>query len=172
MTTAAGEEDLEEKSFADEGSSGGQKKKPKFVPVSFNQACIDRIQGHLGKRFIRRSKATFTTPDNATIVVCSVSKVHGEPASPRYWFAFHPHQADVLSQAAEAYVAYGCGAADTIALIPFNDFKVWLPDLNMTKLEDREYWHVHLAYHKGTLMLERKAGKAPLDMSHYLLEAK
>jgi hypothetical protein len=148
---------------------GIQKRKPKFVPVSFNQACADRIQKHLGVTFIRRSKATFATPDNSSVVVCSVSKAHGEEESTRYWFAFHPHQAETLSQAANPFVAYGCGSAETVILIPFAEFKSWLPGLNMTKLEDREYWHIHISRDPLHLTLDRKAGYEPIDLTPYLI---
>ena len=119
----------EDKGGSDEVDDNIHKRKPKFVPVSFNQACVDRIQKHLGTSFIRRSKATFATPDNSSVVVCSVSKAHGEEGAARYWLAFHPHQAETLSQAAKPFVAYWVrlsGHSRSHSLCRVQDVATWV----------------------------------------------
>ena len=37
-------------------------------------------------------------------------------------------------------MAFGCGAAATVLLIPFGEFAPWLKEMNITEREDRFYW--------------------------------
>src|SRR5688572_23289286 len=46
----------------------------KFTPVNFHAACITRIQQHLGVELIRISRASFSSPDQMTAVVCAISR--------------------------------------------------------------------------------------------------
>jgi hypothetical protein len=86
-----------------------------------------------------------------------------------YWFAFHPHQKEALETAKDGYVAFGCGSADLIALIPARTFSSWLPNLNMTIKPDRKYWHVHIYEENGALSLARKGGLPRVDLARYTL---
>lgn len=142
---------------------------PKFIPVGFNQTCAERIAKHLGVDLLRRSKATFASPDGETVLICSVSKVHGAPEENRFWFAFHPHQQATLERARRPYVAFGCGSPDSIVLFPFEAFREWLPNLNITRLPDREYWHVRLIHEGGRYLLRLKGGKGDVDISKYAI---
>ena len=147
-----------------------QKRMFRRQPASaVNQDCIDRIKRHLSLDLLRRSKATFSTPDGHAVVICSASRTHIEGGSEEYWFAFHAQQMRNLSSAGIAYVAYGCGSPATVLLIPFEDFKAWLDGLNMTKLRDREYWHVHIFRDADRFILRRRAGLDRIDLTRYLL---
>jgi hypothetical protein len=106
---------------------------PKFVPVAFHEACIARIQSALHVPLVRESRATFTTPDRRVAVVCIVSKQYNHTDTPGYWFAFNPHQKESLESARTSYVAFGCGSADQLLLIPFQDFSQWLDGMNVTE---------------------------------------
>lgn len=103
--------------------SATQEKKPRFVPVSFHEECVKRIRDHLGLTVTRRSKATYASPDGETAPICAVSREHPASSGAFYWFAFHPHQWDTLQEAADAYVAFGCGSAERTLVIPFGEFE-------------------------------------------------
>jgi hypothetical protein len=86
-----------------------------------------------------------------------------------YWFGFHRHQKETLESYESGNIAFGCGSADSILLIPVKDFAVWLNDLNTTQGEDRFYWHVHLREVKKKFTLKLKGGKQPVDLTKYLI---
>ena len=98
-------------------------KKPRFKPVSFHEECVERIAANTGISFIRRSKATYISPNKDTALICTVSREHHTSSGTGYWFAFHSHQRDSLNTFEKAYVAFGCGSSETVLLIPFADFK-------------------------------------------------
>jgi hypothetical protein len=143
--------------------------RPKFIPASFHEACVNRLQTHFGVDLIRQSKATFLNPDESLVVVCTVSREHALARGSFYWFAFHPHQRDTLSRAGKAYVAFGCGSEATIVLVPFAEFDTWLGSLNITKKPDRMYWHVHIRRDKHGIFLDRKKGFERIDLKRFVL---
>jgi hypothetical protein len=145
-------------------------KGPKFHPVSFHDSCVTKIESHLSRTFIKKTRATFTTSDNAIALVCAVSKEHLKGGIPGYWFAFHPHQKEFLEKSEKGFIAFGCGSSDLLALIPATKFFTWLESLNVTKREDRFYWHVILSYDDKKLILRPKKGAEPIDITEYLLK--
>ena len=62
------------------------------------------------------------------------------------------------------------GDAYTILQIPVKEFTLLLDDLNVTEMEDRFYWHVHISDVKGRFMLRLKAGKQPVDITKYVIK--
>lgn len=155
------EEDLEDK----------KSKEPKFKPVAFHDACVSRIQGSLGLTFVKRTRAQYSTPDKSTVVNCSVSKEHNPETKPNYWFAFHPHQREVLKDAQLAFVAFGCGTSKRVLLMPFAEFEPLLDGMWTTEKDDRLYWHV-VIYRKGDrYSLHRRKGEKNIDVTPYLLKA-
>lgn len=141
--------------------------KLKFKPVSFNEECVSRIQTKLGLSMIRRSRASFVSPGNDTALICTVSKESQTSSGIRFWFAFHTHQRDSLSAYKNAYVAFGCGSADTVLLIPFVDFEEWLNGMNMTQNDEREYWHVQIIKDEDKYTLLQKANLKRVDVTKY-----
>jgi len=141
---------------------------PKFVPVNFHEACASRIASHLGVPLIRQTKASFAASDGSITVVCAVSREYPRKTGAGYWFAFHPHQRELLSSARQGYVAFGCGSPGTIILIPFSDFNSWIDGLNVTKTDERMYWHVHIRREKGSTFLDRRKGFARINVSSFL----
>ncbi len=160
------DEEIVESSEA-RGSSEDESAKPKLKPVNFNEDCVERIQAKLGLSLIRRSRASFVTPDNDTALICTVSKESQTSSGLRYWFAFHSHQRDSLNTYEKAYVAFGCGTAETVLLIPFNDFREWLNGMNMTQNDDREYWHVQIIKDGEKYVLLQKANFERIDVTNY-----
>jgi len=153
-------------------ATAGRARAPKFTPVAFHDACAERIAAHLGRPLVKRSRSTFTSPDGRLMLVCAVSREHGgqgQGTTAFYWFAFHRHQKDALSSAAEAYVAFGCGSEETLLVIPFQEFATWLDGLWTTESEDRFYWHIHISRRGDRLVLDRKRGFEPVDVTGYLL---
>jgi len=145
-------------------------KEPKFVPVSFHEACIERIESHLGISLLKKSKASFSTSDNSTRLVCAVSKEHERGNQIGYWYAFHPHQKDFLSEADTSFVAFGCGDKSRVLLIPTREFLPLLSSMNMTQKEDRFYWHVHITRNDNELLLHLKKGNNNMEITKYILK--
>ena len=85
----------------EEGPEDGEEdieRKPKFTPVAFHDACVARIEEHLSRILLKRSRATFSSADESLALICAVSKEHSSRVQSSYWFAFHPHQkARILS---------------------------------------------------------------------------
>lgn len=111
----------------------------------FRQDCIQRLQERLNHPLVKRSYASYVSPDNATGVVCAVSKGYAfGPGQVNYWFAFHPRQKEFLEQYANGYVALGCGFQETLLLIPFGTFSGWLS--RMSRAADRGHngWRIHI----------------------------
>jgi hypothetical protein len=103
------QETVEVENEDDQVTAEKKSKEPKFTPVAFHDACIARIQAVLNETLVKRTRAQYSTPDKLTIINCSVSKEHGPETNPNYWFAFHPHQREVLEKAQRAFIAFGCG---------------------------------------------------------------
>ena len=146
-----------------------EEKRPKFTPVSFHQACVDRIEKHLEVSLLQRTKASFTSSDGTRALICAVSKEHTRGDQQWYWFAFHPHQKDLLERADVGFVAFGCGSEERVILIPWPEYKPWLEEMNTTEREDRFYWHVHISRLEERYLLHRKGGTEPVDLSRFLL---
>ena len=141
----------------------------KFTPVAFHRACVERVEAHLHRSFIKHSRATFATADGDARLVCAVSREHLRSGQPFFWFAFHPHQRDFLIASSTAFLVFGCGSPENLLLVPFSDFVGWLDGLNMTDTGDRSYWHVHIVQHDRSFKLLRKTGFASVDLTGYFL---
>jgi hypothetical protein len=146
-----------------------QTKGKKFTPVAFNDACADRVSKHIEQPLIKRSRATFSSPNAEIVVICLVSKKHAERKPHNYWFAFHPHQRENLAKAKKSFVALGCGSPDIVFLIPFDDFQNWLSGMNVTQLEDRMYWHIQIHEDQAGFKLVRRKGEKKIELFKYLL---
>ena len=141
----------------------------RIPPVAFHEACVQRLQFRLGVSLVKRSRASYSSPDKTVAVTCSVSKEHDPDARPNYWFAFHPHQQEFLRQYTTAYVAFGCGTHERLIFVPYGKFESWLADMWTTNNDDRMYWHVVIYREGNRYTLRRKKGAAPIDITQYLL---
>ena len=139
-------------------------------PVSFHDACIQRIERKSKQSFIKRSHTTYSTPDDTLRLTCAVSKPYERGEQSTYWFAFHPYQEEFLEKSASAgYATFGCGSEDVLVMIPFSDFSSWLDQMNTTESENRSYWHVSIFKDGDKLSLHRKKGAARIDLTKYLV---
>lgn len=161
-------EDLkqEEEQVADEGETPDKKK---FVPVSFHDACIQKIEQVLKTTLVKKSRASYLSSDGKLGVVCAVSKQYERRGERWFWFAFHPHQKDFLTSLEKAYVAFGCGSEKLLVLIPRDTFTPWLEGMNKTHLEDRFYWHVHIYREEDSIALYRSKGFPEIDLKPFLV---
>lgn len=143
---------------------------PKFVPVKFNDACVARVQDHIHSILVKRSRVAFSSPDGSLALICAVSKKHDEHAAKSYyWFAFRPHQQEFLKQASASFVAFGCGSAGKVLLIPFKEFEPLLGDMNMTRRDGSFYWHIQIFEENGRFMLVRRKGKTKYELTKHLI---
>ncbi|MBN1842478.1 MAG: hypothetical protein JW883_09400 [Deltaproteobacteria bacterium] len=161
-------EEIKEEEPAEKAAVGDQQG-PKFVPVSFHQACVDRIENRLHRSLIRRTRASYSSSDGSTTLICAVSKEHVKGEHRWFWFAFHPHQKDFLEKGKDSFIAFGCGSEESVLLIPWGDFVQWVDGMNITEREDRFYWHVHISLHEKHFVLHLKKGFDPIDLTGFLL---
>jgi hypothetical protein len=166
---SATEDVKQDEVLASEEDSDEKSETEKTIPVSFHAACVERIEKHLDLSLLKRSRSSYSTPDNSTSIICSISKSYKRHGYVGYWFAFHPHQQEFLNKSEEGYVALGCGSEQTILLIALVDFESWLTDMNITERDDRFYWHVLVHQSDGKLFLQRKKGKENIEVTKYLL---
>lgn len=148
----------------------GEERSPRFTPVAFHQACITRIEQSLRRALVARTKATYSSTDESLAVFCGISKEHLTAGSSIYWYAFHPHQKAALERAKEAYVAFGCGSADTIVMVPFHSFVPLLEGMHQTTTKDgRSYWHVKIYREDARFVLHRASGFERIDLTGSVL---
>lgn len=144
-------------------------KKPKFTPVSFHDACVRRIERFLDTPLVKRSRATFAGPDQSLRVICAISREHARSGTASYWFAFHPYYAEYLEGARRGYMAFGCGSAQQLLLIPYGDFSQWLEGMNETSIKGRSYKHVSISQTPQGLELVRRKGWPRIELNQYLI---
>lgn len=147
-----------------------KEKSRKFIPVSFHEACIERIEAHLKTSLIKKSKASFTTSDDSIHLICTVSKEYKKGHQIGYWFAFHPHQKEFLSEGNNNYIAFGCGDKNRILLFPAKEFTPFLEHMHITQKGDRFYWHVIIIRNEKNLILNLKKGSENVIVTKYLLK--
>lgn len=146
-----------------------QEKKPKSTPVKFHDKIIERIESKLGASFIKESRTLFKAPKTNTRVLVLASREHGSDHSNAYWFAFHPHQQAELQKADSAYVALGCGSAESLFLIPLSDLESHLDSTWTTELKDKMYWHIRVRHCGGMWRWNMKKGTPDFDIGPYRL---
>jgi len=138
-------------------------------PVVFHEACVKRLEEKLSCSFVKRSKTTYSTPDQEIRFSCAISKRFNKSGRIQYWFAFHPHQKHFLEEANESYVAFGCGTEAKLVMIPFKEFISWLPSLNTTETDTRFYWHINIIEEREKLVLYPKRGFPRVQLDKYML---
>lgn len=147
-----------------------QEGKARQKPVGFNLACIERIGKHFGVDLAKRSRVVYGEPDTGLLITCAVSKEYPANAGAGYWFAFHQHQLDQLSQSVSAYACFGCGSADQIAILPLEFVRELLDGMYQTMREDgRIYWHIQIHHEGATWILHRRKGFEWPDITSMML---
>lgn len=162
-------EDVKEEEPVDEDEDQ-KEKTPKFIPVSFNDACKDRIEEKLKTSFLKKSKASYYSSDKSARLICAVSKEYERGNQIGYWFAFHPHQKDFLEEVEKGYVAFGCGDKSRVILISAEKFISFLDNMNITQKEDRFYWHVQILRTEKKFFMHFKKEFKDVDITEYLIQ--
>ena len=144
---------------------------PKFTPVNFHEGCLDNIQDKFSINFIKQSRISYTNKDKTVALICAISKAHEQGKNKKFWFAFHPHQAEFLKEYPEAYVAYGCGSPEDTFLIPFKNFEPLVNQMWTTENEDRMYWHVVIHNREKKFLLQQPKNEKSrlLEITKYKL---
>ena len=136
---------------------------------SFHLECVSRVSASLREKYLKQGNTTFATTESNHRLVCAVSKQYIRSSQALYWYAFHLAQREFLVGAQKAYVAYGCGSAQKVVLIPFDTFSPWVDEMNTSTKGDRLYWHVHI-YEVGSRLLLALTGGKKIDITDYLLK--
>lgn len=164
-------EDVRQDDEADISIDGDKpEKQASSSVVQLRDACLQRIQAHVGRPLVKLSRTTYVAPDGSLSLVCAVSREYPEAEAIEYWYAFHPYQRDALAKGKEAFIGLGCGSEKTILLIPFNIFGSWLDGMHVTQKNDRLYWHVKVSYDHQRFYLIRKKGVDRIELTRYLLK--
>ena len=116
-------------------------------------------------------QATFATLDGSTRLIVAVSKRYDRGSTPLYWFAFHPSQRSWLENAAQAYVAFGCGSAEKVVLFPLAEFLTYVEKMGTSI----KAGHSHVQIIEGdrnTVLLSQPlvAVGAKIDITAYLIK--
>jgi len=147
----------------------GGKKQPKFIPVSFHDDCVKRIESHLHISLIKDSRSIYRTTDDAVRVWIANSKQFVKKAGEGYWFGFHPRQKNALEQSENAYCALGCGSALNLFLIPLSDLAKLLEKTWVSERDGRMYWHIRVECRKGKHHIALRKGFGKVDIQQYLI---
>ena len=142
----------------------------RVAPANFYDACIQRVAAKLGCSLVKQSRTYYASPDGSIAVLCVVSRAYEHQTRQGFWYAFHPHQREKLAAASQSFVALGCGSPNVVLFIPSQDFTSWVDDMNVTRLDDRLYWHVQIVLDGRRFELRRKAGTSRVDLTRYLLD--
>jgi hypothetical protein len=132
-----------------------------FTPTHLIDAKREKILDALatrdGKRLIKRSRALYWDAGHTYRVVCTVSKRYTKKGQPPYWYAYHPAWDSFLAEGEKGFVVLGCADADVAFVLPHDEIRLHLDDLNTTTNKDGSlYWHVKI--------LELQPGKFALQL--------
>lgn len=142
-----------------ESAPGEKESKEREKPVSFNLACVERIGKSLHVELTKQSRVIFGDLDSGLKITCAVSKEYKNAGGLGYWFAFHQHQLETLSEAPSAYACFGCGSPEQIAILPLDFIESQLEGMNQTTREDgRLYWHVQIHKEGEQWIMHRRKG--------------
>lgn len=150
---------------ASEEPENGIPNKKKLPPVDFRAECIARIEKHRGVALVKNTRTTYGTTDGSIKVCCTTSRFHEREK--RFWFAFHPHHHEYLADAKNAFVAYGCGDANTLFLIPLGEFYPWLKHFVKTTTPDRYYWHIKIKQTENRFFITTRPGDKDFEITKF-----
>lgn len=153
----------------DEEDDDEETARPRLDVIAVGRDSAVRAAAKLGVPLIQRSRGTFSSADDAVRLVCAYSRTYGAAPEGGFWFAFHPYQKEFLEEAKQGFVAFACGDAATVLLIPLAEFSRWLPGMHETVSPDRRYWHVRIKRKNGRFTMNRRKGHEKVDLTRYLV---
>jgi uncharacterized protein with ParB-like and HNH nuclease domain len=150
----------------------------KDPPVNFHDECVARVSEYMGVRLERKGRRTmYMSPDGAKRIVCLISHEYPDRSSGDYWFSLTRTHRRFLEEDTESHIAFGCGSADKIILIPYKRFSPLLDNMRTTKSADENSsdvfkWHVDIIEKKDLFFLGQSRSGNNVDISQYLLTIK
>ncbi len=141
----------------------------RFSPQAFHEACIARVEDHLGRTLVKRSKTGYLSPDQSVAVVCLVSRAHLRTRHVEFWFALYPHHLQTLHSVEEGWLALGCGLDTYILLIPLEHIEPWLAALPLRSDDARPCWHLRLHANADAFTLHVGGEHPDVDLTPHLL---
>jgi hypothetical protein len=156
----------------DEGPAPAKEtREKKFTPVAFNDEVAKRVAVSLKTTLKKATRSLYESTEQSLSVRAIVSRTYESGDEKWFWYAFHPNYRDALKDYKKSFVAFGCGSPDSVLLFPLEIFVGWLKDLNVTRDEEREYYHVRLGFFpEGHVRLLRKERKPAVDVTQFLLK--
>jgi hypothetical protein len=142
---------------------------PRLDVLAIGREAAARIATKLDVPLIQRSRGTFSSAEDIVRLVCAYSRTYGSAPQGGFWFGFHDYQKEYLEGVDRGYVAFACGDANTVLLIPFGEFAQWLPGMHQTVSPQRRYWHVRIKRSEGRFVMHRRKGLERIDLTKYLV---
>lgn len=141
---------------------------PKIGYMKLQEECIEKIQNHLNKQFIKISRTHYKDTKKEINLICLTSKLYRTSKFNHYWYAFREHHKEALSDSKVGYIALCCGSIKNIILIPSDHFLPWTENMSASDIEERGcYRHVRVNEENGKYNLHLKGKKNRIDLTQY-----
>ena len=129
---------------------------------------VKKFFGDLGVGFKKISRANYLSEDGNVGICCTISKRYKNKYQP-YWYALHPKWIEFMEQYEKGYFVLGCMDRNEAFCIPLDVVRENIENLNITKKEDKQYWHIKLATDDDKVKwILSKIGEK-IDLSPYVL---
>jgi len=136
---------------------------------NFQDDCVKAIEKELQLTFKKYRRSLYESDDKTTAIVCAVSKDYQKPSF-RYWYSFHPYQADFLAKHKLGFVVLGAGSPEIIFAIPSRVFEPLSKKLNTTKLDGgKYYYHMRISGEASSFYLQLQ-GREKVEITGYRLK--
>ena len=156
----------------DETDSDDASQSFEFTPTNELDAkrndIVEKFFGDLGVGFKKISRANYLSEDGNVGICCTISKRYKNKYQP-YWYALHPRWIEFMEQHEKGYFVLGCMDRNEAFCIPLDVVRENIENLNITKKEDKQYWHIKLAADDDKVKwILSKIGEK-IDLSPYAL---
>lgn len=139
---------------------------PKLVDLKRKQVLASLASIH-DVRLIKKSRATYWTPDKNFRVASSISKRYPDNSGDPYWFGYQQSWREFISQSPAGYFVLGCMDLDLAFAIPASVMETQLTDLGMTVRPNGKWWHIVLKENPdGSYALKTRTGRH-MDLNPY-----
>jgi len=164
------DDDDQEAVAADEGEA--EPLHTRSVAANFHAEILPKLERHLRTPLVKRSRVLWSSPDNATLVSCQVSKTYPGHSASLYWFGLKAGTEQRLASHGGAMCAFGLGSPAEVVLLPFEIIRQNIGAFLVTQRPDGEVGHWHIKFRKSgdRIDLLTEGGSAGTDVRQYLLE--
>jgi hypothetical protein len=124
---------------------------PKGIWVFTDQETLDSVRHRIlrtlealgNTKLVRKSPSLYWSSDRSYGIACTISKRY-EKKDLDYWYAYHDHWDEFLSDVSNGLFVLGCVDLDIAFAIPYSVIHSKLPALNTTERRGRNYWHIKI----------------------------